>query len=163
MFDYIYTMLEINILTECTKLHRSRRHDGKLLIYNIQYSINKKRREVQLAMVNKVWGWANMLMLFYVSYLVRCCRYHHLLASLFRYIAWEYFYFMRLKTTYKNARKNLVRDQIQSVPYARGAERNYQVTYFFNYSTVGWRWNRQSESCSFVIFFFICSFIYINP
>ena len=39
-------------------------------------------------------------------------------------------------TTYKNARKNLVRDQIQSVPYARGAERNYQVTYFFNYGRV---------------------------
>ena len=37
---------------------------------------------------------------------------------------------------YKNARKNLVRDQIQSVPYARGAERNYQVTYFFNYGRV---------------------------
>ena len=36
----------------------------------------------------------------------------------------------------KTARKNLVRDQIQSVPYARGAERNYQVTYFFNYGRV---------------------------
>ena len=35
-----------------------------------------------------------------------------------------------------NARKNLVRDQIQSVPYARGAERNYHVTYFFNYGRV---------------------------